>query len=120
VGERYFWKCSKKKLKADLEVMRSLPGRVGPSHAEIKTSERLVELFHREEIMWRQRSRIEWLSAGYKNTKLFHQRASMRRRKNLIKTLTCVDGRITEEKGEMQNMAYNFYRTFILQRASKT
>jgi hypothetical protein len=98
VGERYFWKCSKKKLKADLEVMRSLPGRVGPSHAEIKTSERLVELFHREEIMWRQRSRIEWLSAGYKNTKFFHQRASMRRRKNLIKTLTCADGRITEEK----------------------
>jgi hypothetical protein len=63
-----------KQLKADLEVIRSLPKRVGPSHAEIKTSERLVELFHREEIMCRQRSRIEWLSAGDKNTKLFIRR----------------------------------------------
>jgi hypothetical protein len=59
--------------------LRNLPGRVGPSHVEIKINDRLIELFNREEIMWRQRSRIEWFSGGDKNTKFFHQRASVQR-----------------------------------------
>ena len=39
------------------------------------------ELYHMEEIMMRQRSRIDWLSDGDRNTRLFQQCASMRRRK---------------------------------------
>jgi hypothetical protein len=38
-------------LKKELELLRNLPSRVGPSHAEIKITDRLVELYHREEIM---------------------------------------------------------------------
>ena len=58
-----------KQLLKDLERLRVDPTRMGPTHPEIKINERFVELYHREELMWRQRARTEWLSSGDKNTK---------------------------------------------------
>jgi hypothetical protein len=70
-----------KKLKEELEMLQADPHRSGPSHAEIKIFDRIVELNHREEIMWQQHSRIRWLAAGEKNTRFFHLRASQRKKK---------------------------------------
>jgi hypothetical protein len=100
-----------KKLKQELDDLRSNPLRVGPCPDESNICDRLVELYHREEIMWRQRSRIDWLSHGDKNSKFFHQRASMRRRKNLIKTLVRQDGQLIDDPIEMQSMTAEFYKT---------
>jgi len=99
-----------KKLKNELDRLRNLPGRVGPSLLEINVNDKLVELYHREEIMWRQRSRVQWLSEGDKNSKYFHQRASMRRRKNIVRTLTRQDGQAIDDRVEMQNMVDDFYK----------
>ena len=52
-----------------------IPGRYAPTHAEVKIADRLVELFHREEILWRQRARLEWLAHEDKNTYFFRLRA---------------------------------------------
>jgi hypothetical protein len=97
-------------LKIRLESLRQLPGRVGPSHEEIKIQDRLVELNYREEIMWRQRSRIQWLSEGDQNTKFFHQKASGRKKRNRISRITRSDGSVTEDLDEMKNMTVDFYK----------
>ena len=98
------------RLQGQLQEMRAIQNRSGPIHAEIKIVERLTELYHREEILWRQHARLEWLMHGDKNTYFFHLRASRRRRKNQIKALQKVNGEWTDNVLEMENMATSFYQ----------
>jgi hypothetical protein len=51
------------------------------------TSARLDEILYREEVMRRQRSRIQWLKEGDQNTRFFHRKASGRASKNRIRKL---------------------------------
>jgi hypothetical protein len=50
-------------------------------------SQEIENLLELEEMHWAQRSRINWLQYGDKNTSYFHNFASMRREKNRIKKL---------------------------------
>lgn len=47
----------------------------------------LEEWLSREEMLWRQRSRVEWLREGDRNSKFFHAKASERRKTNIIQRL---------------------------------
>jgi hypothetical protein len=61
--------------------------------AKEKQAERhLCELFEREEIMARQRSRMEWLQEGDRNTVFFFAKASARKKTNRITALAREDG----------------------------
>ena len=97
-------------MKRELQELRESPNRSGPVHIELKIIERLTKLYHREEILWRQRARVEWLMQGDKNTYFFHLRASRRRRKNQIKALQRPNGELTENVSEMENLTNTFYR----------
>ena len=56
MGYTNVWPCppGMKALNEELDRMRSVPSRVGPSHVEIKVVEGIMELNYREEIMWKQ------------------------------------------------------------------
>ena len=69
----------------------------------------LCELFEREEVMARQRSRVEWLREGDRNTFLFHARASARRRTNRITGLIRDDGSKCDDMEEIKGMVKHFY-----------
>ena len=62
---------------------------------EKKVLDQIVEMPPREEIMMRQRSRMDWLSTGDNNTQYFQRKASARRAKNTISQLQKPDGTAT-------------------------
>jgi hypothetical protein len=98
-----------RELRRQLITLRSAPDRLGPNHAERKVEERIAELGCREEIMWRQRARVQWLEEGDKNTKFFHQKANMRRKKNRLERLTRPNGTVCDNLDELEAMTKEFY-----------
>ena len=93
-----------KGLTAWLDQLRSDRARTSPSYEELKVVDIIMELNYREEIMWRQRSRIAWLTEGDRNTHFFHLRANQRRKQNKISRLLKGDGSFTEDEDEMANL----------------
>jgi uncharacterized coiled-coil DUF342 family protein len=90
-------------LRKKLESLRTNSRRMGPSEEENEIEGKIVMLNLQEEIMWKQRSRIQWLNEGDNNTKFFHQKASRRRNKNRITQLSQEDGTICKEIKVLKN-----------------
>lgn len=82
----------------------------GGNRALLKeTKERLDELFAREEIMWRQRSRVIWLQDGDKNTSFFHNSASDRKASNTINGIFYANRCWTSKQEEMLEVARDYF-----------
>jgi hypothetical protein len=94
-----------RRLRKRLDELREDPARIAASREEIKVEDRIIELRFREEVMWRQRARIQWLL----NTIFFHQKASSRRKKNRVQRLTRPNGTVCEDPVELEQMAVDFY-----------
>jgi hypothetical protein len=60
-------------MRKRLELLRAHPQRLGPSVEEKEIEGKIVMLNLQEEIMWKQRSRIQWLYEG-DNTQSFSTR----------------------------------------------
>jgi hypothetical protein len=71
----------------------------------------LDELLLREEIMWKKRSRIEWLRDGDRNTRFFHRKASGRRKRNRIVKLRRNDGSFATDEEEIKRRTQLFFES---------
>ena len=61
---------------------------------------------------WRQRSRIQWIKNGDKNTKYFHRMATTNKRINTIESLK-INGELSSEPAEIKNSMLIFTITCI-------
>ena len=62
-----------------------------------------------EEVWWQQRSRVQWLGKGDRNTKYFHHRASERRRKNAIVGLWNDEGIWCDSKEDIVRTVLSYF-----------
>ncbi|KAL5822624.1 hypothetical protein ACOSQ4_020524 [Xanthoceras sorbifolium] len=70
-----------------------------------------VNLFSgiKEELYWKQRSRVDWLLAGDKNSKFFHRRATARKKKNQISSLLDSRGVRRESEQGMSSVVFDYF-----------
>ena len=59
--------------------------------------------------MWHQRSRLQWIQSGDRNTQFFHGTTTQRKRKNFIKGLRDNEGRWQTEEGIYTKILVDFY-----------
>lgn len=62
-----------------------------------------------EELLWKQKSRVDWLKEGDRNTKFFHTSTLVRRMRNKIVMPQDENGRWVEDGAELKDMAIKFY-----------
>ena len=78
---------------------------------------RISELQTREEVQAHQRSRVQWLREGDRNTAFFHAKAKQRFRTNKIKSLQRENGSVEMSQTGLENMATDFYRNLFTAQA---
>ena len=73
----------------------------------------LNELLQRQEIMWRQRSRVEWLKERDLNTSFFHGRATTRKKKIHISRIKKENGQWTYRDKNIEEVARDYFHTLF-------
>ncbi|KAL5539433.1 hypothetical protein UlMin_045908 [Ulmus minor] len=88
---------------------------------DIRLLERRLEfLNNKEEIYWRQRSRIEWLAHGDRNSKYFHHKAAERSRKNRITGLFSNAGEWNTDPGKILGIISDYFQDIFLSSSPST
>jgi hypothetical protein len=86
----------------------------GINHGQYKHLKgELQALQSKEERLWRQRSRAEWLKAGDQNTRYFHCRATQRKRRNQVHRLKDPNGVWTTSQGQVSQLFVNYYSSLF-------
>jgi hypothetical protein len=97
-------------LRKQLDRLRlSSMGR-GPSKEERELVANINKVLLQEEIWIKQRSRVQWLKAGDKNSSYFHAQAAQRKRINKITTLQREDGSWCDSDQEIHDEVQSFYQ----------
>ena len=102
-------------------VLRDKDGNLGSEINIIR--KKINDLLDSEEIMWHQRSKVQWLGLGDRNTKYFHTRALERRKRNTINSIMdengnwydSIDGIAEVAVSYLKNLYTTSYLTCILE-----
>jgi hypothetical protein len=96
-------------LRKELERVRGQSLGTGPSSEERRLMKQISEMLSREEVMEKQRSRVDWLKEGDRNTAFFQAKSRERAKCNHITSLLKPDGERVTEQAEIESVARQFY-----------
>ena len=102
-----------KKIQEKRENLNSLVSRdrYGSLGGDInKLRKEINELLDSEEIKWQQRSKVQWLGLGNRNTKYFHSKASDRRRKNTISCILDEEGNLHDSPDSIAEVVVSYFK----------
>jgi hypothetical protein len=97
------------RLRKRLQIVSMYQDGYSLSEKKIITKE-MNELLAKEEVMWKQRSRVDWLKSGDQNTSYFHRKASWRSKKNNITKLATDDGSVIMDDDKIKDMTKVFFQ----------
>ncbi|XP_048493944.1 uncharacterized protein LOC104905805 [Beta vulgaris subsp. vulgaris] len=80
---------------------------------EAKLRLELDEILHREETLWYQKSRVDWLCDGDRNTTFFHLSTLICRWRNNIVSIKDGDGNWIHEKSLVKNLFVEFFTSLF-------
>ncbi|KAK6163630.1 hypothetical protein DH2020_000494 [Rehmannia glutinosa] len=80
---------------------------------EIRLRTELEDLLDKEELLWRQRGKAQWIHKGDKNTTFFHAHATARKRNNQIFRLKNDHGNWCERQEEIEKIALQYFTTLF-------
>lgn len=81
---------------------------------QVKILEKEVNiLMDREAKMWSQRSKVQWLKDGDRNTRFFRSKCSQRRRRNYLKGLFDGERRWCTQPRKIVDTEVNFYQNLF-------
>lgn len=88
-----------------------------PTAGLIKLEEKLKRelnvVLQQEELLWMQKSRVQWLRAGDKNTRFFHTSTLIRRRRSRIEALRDSQGAWITDQQRLKDMALSYYSSLF-------
>ncbi|CAL9213361.1 unnamed protein product, partial [Arabidopsis halleri] len=94
-----------------------------PDQALIKVyTTNLEKLYREEELFWRQRSRIQWLHSGDRNTAYFHAATRSRRAVNNVSVIEDELGNEYHDEDQIASTISQYYQTIFTagQRSNNT
>lgn len=86
---------------------------MGDSLEIMKLQDDLNSLLEKEEIYWRQRSRVSWISEGDKNTKYFHAQCNHRKKLNCVKGLRYNNGVWQTDRTKIAEIAMDYFQSIF-------
>jgi hypothetical protein len=108
--------------KAQKKMEKAMNGPMNYENDKIaKEMNELIEiLLEQENIHWMQRSRANWLMQGDRNTSFFHQFATARRKKNLIKKLKDANGNWVEGTSMLKPLVFDYFSNLFTSEIQET
>jgi exonuclease III len=80
---------------------------------ELKVNQQIAERKRQEEILWKQKSRIQWLKEGERNTKFFHRTTIQRRQSNKITHLISEEGETLHSHADLETNLVEYFQDLL-------